>query len=191
MHLTFSRLAPGHKTLPLGWPCLRRAGVLALLTWAGWAWADVYSEVNDKITAGQFPAAQALISRHLEKQPTDPQMCLMQSQIQRAQGETAKAQATLEALTQEFPELPEPYNNLAVIYAGQQRYDTALIALNQAVRARPDYVLALENLGDVHVALARQSYRQAQAVSPLSPLVSLRLDSKIQLLGPVLQTAKP
>lgn len=191
MHLTFSRLAPGHKTLPLGWPCLRRAGVFALWAWAGLAWADVYSDVNDKITAGQIPAAQALISRHLEKQPTDPQMRLMQSQIQRAQGETAKAQATLEALTQEFPELPEPYNNLAVIYAGQQRYDAALIALNQAVRARPDYVLALENLGDVHVALARLSYRQAQAVSPQSPLVSLRLDSKIQQLGPVLQTAKP
>lgn len=191
MHLFFSRLALGRKTLPLGWPYLRHAGVLALWACAGLAWADVYSEVNDKITAGQLPEAQALISRHLEKQPTDPQMRLMQSQIQRAQGEHEKAQATLEALTQEFPELPEPYNNLAVIYAGQQRFDNALTALNQAVRARPDYGLALENLGDVHVALARQSYRQAQAVQALSPVVSLRLESKIQQLGPVLQNTKP
>ena len=154
------------------------------------AWADVYTDVNDKINSGQLQAAQALITPHLEKQATDPQMRLMQSQIQSAMGQKAQAIETLEALTREFPELPEPYNNLAALYASDKRFDSALIALNQAIRARPDYTLALENLGDVYIALARQAYLKAKALPSQGPLVALRLDSKIQLTSQVLQPSK-
>jgi tetratricopeptide (TPR) repeat protein len=132
-----------------------------------------------------------MITRHLEKQASDPQMRLMQSQIQAAQGQTTLAQETLEALTQEFPELPEPYNNLAALYAQQNAFDKALSSLAQAIRARPDYALALENMGDVHVALARESYLKSKALPSQSPLITLRLDTKIKLLGPVLQPIKP
>jgi len=174
-----------------GW-CVARAGVvLSLLLFWSWAKADLYTEVNEKITSGQLQTAQSMITRHLEKQPSDPQMRLMQSQIQAAQGQTSLAQETLETLTQEFPELPEPYNNLAVLYAQQHAFDKALSSLTLAIRARPDYALALENLGDVHIALARETYLKAKALSAQSPLITLRLDTKIKLLGPVLQPLKP
>ena len=174
---------------------VRRAALLSLMTLASCiALADVYTEVNDKISSGQWPAAQTLIERQLQKQPADPQIRLMQSQMQTAQGQTAQAIETLQALTQEFPELPEPYNNLAVLYAGQQRFDEAASALVLAIRARPDYSLALENLGDVHIAQARQSYLKAQSL-PLpgasAPLMGQRLVNKIQLTGQLLQAAKP
>lgn len=155
------------------------------------ALADVYTEVNDKINASQWAAAQTLIDRQLQKQPTDPQIRLMQSQMQTAQGQTAQAIETLQGLTQEFPELPEPYNNLAVLYAGQQRFDEALTALTLAVRARPDYSLALENLGDVHMALARQAYLKAKNLPAQGPLMGSRLESKIQLSGQLLQPTPP
>ena len=172
-----------------------RAALLSLMTLASCiAMADVYTEVNDKISSGQWSAAQTLIERQLQKQPADPQIRLMQSQMQTAQGQTAQAIETLQALTQEFPELPEPYNNLAVLYAGQQRFDEAASALVLAIRARPDYSLALENLGDVHIAQARQSYLKAQSL-PLpgasAPLMGQRLANKIQLTGQLLQAAKP
>ena len=172
-----------------------RAALLSLMTLASCiALADVYTEVNDKISSGQWSAAQTLIERQLQKQPADPQIRLMQSQMQTAQGQTAQAIETLQALTQEFPELPEPYNNLAVLYAGQQRFDEAARALVLAIRARPDYSLALENLGDVHIAQARQSYLKAQSL-PLpgasAPLMGQRLANKIQLTGQLLQAAKP
>ena len=168
-----------------------RGGLLSLLALsAGLAWADIYQEVNDKISSSQWAAAQTLIDQQLKKQPADPQIRLLQSQMQTAQGQTALASDTLQALTQEFPELPEPYNNLAVLLAGQQRLDDALAALKLAVRARPDYSVALENLGDLYVALARQSYRQAQN-QPLAPFIGARLDAKIQMTGQVLQPAKP
>jgi tetratricopeptide (TPR) repeat protein len=175
----------------IGWRAVQQGllSALFILPFSA-AWADVYTDVNDKISTGQLQAAQTLISRHLEKQSADPQMRLMHSQIQALQGQKDPAIDTLEALTQEFPELPEPYNNLAVLYAGQQRFDSALTALNQAIRARPDYALALENLGDVHATLARQSYLKARALPSQGPLVTLRLDSKIQLTGQVMQPIK-
>ena len=155
------------------------------------ALADVYTEVNEKISSSQWAAAQTLIDRQLQKQPTDPQIRLMQSQMQTAQGQTAQAIETLQGLTQEFPELPEPYNNLAVLYAGQQRFDEALTALTLAVRARPDYSLALENLGDVHIALARQAYLKAKNLPAQGPLMGTRLESKIQGSGQLLQPSRP
>jgi predicted Zn-dependent protease len=155
------------------------------------ALADVYTEVNDKINSSQWAAAQTLIERQLAMQPADPQIRLMQSQMQTAQGQTAQAIQTLQALTQEFPELPEPYNNLGVLYASQQRLDEALTALTLAVRARPDYILALENLGDVHIALAHQSFVKAQSLPAQLPLMAPRLARKIELIKQLLQAAKP
>jgi len=184
-------LAPHPKGLRLWTQSCRGA----LLTWIALmscaALADVYSEVNEKINASQWQAAQDLIDRQLQKQPTDPQIRLLQSQMQVAQGHVPAAMATLQALTQEFPELPEPYNNLAVLYASQQRYEEALSALQLAVRARPDYSLALENLGDVHIALARQSYLKAQSLPLPSPLMGGRLESKIQRTGQLLLSDQP
>ena len=170
---------------------VRCALLSALLLGFGWAHADVYQEVNDKILSGQWGAAQTLIDQQLKKQAADPQMRLMQSQLQSAQGQTALAVETLKALVQEFPELPEPYNNLAVLYAAQQRLEEALAALTLAVRARPDYALALENVGDVHLALARQAYLQAQSLPSQEPFMGARLASKIQVTGQLLQPAKP
>src|SRR2546425_9737176 len=64
-------------------------------------------------------------------------------------------------LTQDYPELPEPYNNLAVIYASQGQYEKARAALEQSIRTHPSYATAYENLGDVYAKLASQAYDKA------------------------------
>ena len=64
-------------------------------------------------------------------------------------------------LTEEYPELPEPYNNLAVLYAGQGDYDKARKALEMAIRTHPSYAVAHENLGDIYATLASQAYDKA------------------------------
>lgn len=64
-------------------------------------------------------------------------------------------------LTEEAPELPEPYNNLAVIYAQQKQYDKARAALEMAIRTHPSYAVAHENLGDLYAKMARQAYDKA------------------------------
>jgi tetratricopeptide (TPR) repeat protein len=50
------------------------------------------------------------------------------------------------------------------LLARQNRYAEALTQLQDAVRARPDYATALENLGDVYVALAIEAYQNASKV---------------------------
>jgi len=69
------------------------------------------------------------------------------------------------ALSQDFPELPDPYNNLAVLYAADGQLELALVALRQALRNDPTHLAARENLGDVHMALAVQAWGNVDAAT--------------------------
>ncbi|WP_295523410.1 tetratricopeptide repeat protein [Limnohabitans sp. Rim8] len=131
--------------------------------------------------AQEWAKAQVQAEQHLKTQPTDPQMRLLMSRIQEGQGLAAAAMATLQGLTQSFPELPEPHNNLAALLARQNRYAEALLALQAAVRARPDYATALENMGDVYVALAIEAYQNANRSMPQPRTANKRLAAE-QLL---------
>jgi tetratricopeptide (TPR) repeat protein len=67
----------------------------------------------------------------------------------------------LQALIQEFPELPEPHNNLGVLLASQGQLEAAAASLQAAIQARPQYKIALKNLGDVYTAMAQDAYKKA------------------------------
>jgi tetratricopeptide (TPR) repeat protein len=138
----------------------------ALMAWSAGAQADLYSDVNRLINSGHWNKAQKEVDQRLQVAPTDPQMRLLLSRIQDAQGQTQAAMDTLQALTQSFPELAEPHNNLAVLLARENRHADALASLQAAVQARPDYAIALENMGDVYAALASQAYAKALQITP-------------------------
>lgn len=160
---------------------LRRALACAwLLSLCLAAHADVYDDVERLLRNQQYDKAQQAIAQRLQQAPQDPQMRLLASRLHDARGQTERALDELEALTREFPELPEPHNNLAVLYARQGRLQEALAALQRAVQARPDYAVALENLGDLHLGLALQAYQQARQ-SPNPPPSAAR---KAEALAP-------
>ena len=144
--------------------------------------ADMYTEVNALVQSGQWDQARNLAEARLKTVPTDPQMRLLHSHIQTGLGQIQAAEQTLRDLTLSFPELPEPHNNLAALLARQNRYPEALEALQAALQARPDYALALENMGDVHLALAVQSYTRALQVTPLLPRLQHKKLTTEQLL---------
>ena len=77
------------------------------------------------------------------------------------QGKTAEAIKVFTSLTEDYPQLPEPYNNLAVLYAGQGQYEKAKVALEMAIRTHPSYATAHENLGDIYAKMASQAYDRA------------------------------
>jgi tetratricopeptide (TPR) repeat protein len=77
------------------------------------------------------------------------------------QGKTAEAIKVFSALTDDYPDLPEPYNNLAVLYAGQGQYDKAKQLLEKAISTHPSYATAHENLGDIYAKMASQAYDRA------------------------------
>jgi tetratricopeptide (TPR) repeat protein len=143
-------------------PLLTLTWIGALLAFSTHLRADMYSDVDALVRSGQWQKAQALASVRLQAVPTDPQMRLLQSHIQVGLGQSPAAMQTLKALTQSFPELAEPHNNLAVLLAQENRHEEALESLQAAIKARPDYALALENLGDTYLALAARAYAQAQ-----------------------------
>lgn len=105
-------------------------------------------------------ALQALDAA-LRKAPRDPQLRFLYGVILNDQGRAGDALEVFRQLTQDFPELPEPYNNLAVLYASRGELDQARSALESAVRALPSYSLAYENLGDVYLRMAVRSYERA------------------------------
>jgi len=126
--------------------------------------ADEVSEVNKLVKAGQTTEAMVKLDQFLALKPKDPQLRFLKGVLLADGNRTAEAIATFTLLIEDYPELPEPYNNLAVLYAGQGQYDKARVALEAAVRGNPGYATAWENLGDVHARLAAQAYARALAI---------------------------
>jgi len=156
--------------------CLSAACVLALTGSAGsqafaqtpaaTAAGDDYVDVQRLIRARRYGDAVVRAEAHLQQQPRDAQMRFLLALIQAEIGARPRAMATLASLINDFPELAEPYNNLAVLQAAGGDIDAARASLEAAVRADPAYAVAHENLGDVLLALAAQSYARAAELAP-------------------------
>lgn len=179
--------SPDRGAIPLRSSLLPRLLATALLALGVSAFAQTtlapYNDVARLTRAGQFDQAIEQAQRYLQTNPRDPQMRFMVGVAQNQKGDTAAAQDTFTRLTQEFPELPEPHNNLAVIHAAAGRYDEARSALEAAIRANPQYAVALENLGDVHARLAQRAWQRAQTLDAGNP----RLEPKLKTVQELLQ----
>ena len=147
----------------------------ALGSTAAFAQADEYAEVNRLVRAGQLTEALGKVDQYLTTKPRDPQMRFLKGVIQTESGKPADAISTFSKLTEDFPELPEPYNNLAVLYAGQSQFDKARAALEMAIRTNPSYATAHENLGDVYAKLASQAYSKALQLDTANTAVAPKL----------------
>ena len=143
-----------------------------------------YDNVSRMVRAGQLDVAQAKAEQYLAANPKDPQMRFLKGVIQQQRGQADEALATFTQLTQDYPELPEPYNNLAVIHAAQNQYDKARIALEMAVRTNPNYATAHENLGDVYARLAAQSYGKALQLDSGNTTAPVKLKAVNAMLTP-------
>lgn len=133
----------------------------ALSSPLAFAQADEHSEVNRLARTGQVKEALIKADRYLATKPSDPLMRFTKGVIQIESGKHADAIATFTKLTEDFPELPEPYNNLAVLYSNSGQIDKARNALEMAIRTNPSYATAHENLGDIYAKLATQAYSKA------------------------------
>lgn len=140
------------------------------------AHADDYQDVNRLLRAKQLPEALAKADQLLVAKPRDPQLRFIKGVVQNEMGRTNEATTTFTRLTEDYPELPEPYNNLAVIYATTGQFDKARTALETAIRTNPSYSTAHENLGDIYAKLASQSYAKAlQLDNTSAPVIQPKL----------------
>jgi tetratricopeptide (TPR) repeat protein len=155
------------------------------------AQSDDYAEVNRLMRAGQFSEALTKADQHLANKPRDAQMRFLKGVIQTESGKPTDAIATFSKLTEDYPELPEPYNNLAVLYAGQSQFDKARAALEMAIRTNPSYATAHENLGDVYAKLASQAYSKALQLDSGNTGVAPKLSLIRNLFSADTKSARP
>jgi tetratricopeptide (TPR) repeat protein len=125
------------------------------------AHADNLQDAQRSLQQGQHSQALEQVDKHLAGKPKDAQGRFLKGLILTEMGKTNDAIVVFTKLTEDYPELPEPYNNLAVIYAQQKQYDKAKQALEMAIRTHPSYATAHENLGDIYARLASQAYDKA------------------------------
>lgn len=131
--------------------------------------ADSVTQLQSLVSQGQHSQALSMADRLLAANTKDPQTRFLKGIALTELNRIAEATAVFQKLTEDFPELPEPYNNLAVLYAQQRQYDKARAALEMAIRTHPSYATAHENLGDVYARLASQAYDKALQLDSTNP----------------------
>jgi len=137
--------------------------VLAQFTLSGAfaAPADDFKDASKLYQQGKLEQAMSKVNAGLQTQPKDAQGRFLKGLILTEQKKVPDAIQTFVGLTEDYPELPEPYNNLAVLYAAQGNYEKAKAALELAIHTHPAYATAHENLGDIYAQLARRAYDKA------------------------------
>lgn len=190
-----------HTTSSMG-RCIR-VGLLVTALLATSAFADEYAPVNELLRNGQLSEAMVKAQQYLAKNPRDPQMRFLKGLIEQDSGRREAAITTYTDLIRDYPELPEPYNNVAVLYAGNGQFEKARDALEMATRNSRSYATAHENLGDVYARLASDAYSQAVQMDAGNTALASKLSLIRQLInnpaasreapfpGPVTPPAKP
>src|SRR5437899_975719 len=123
--------------------------------------ADELQDIDRLLKQSQHAQALERVNQYLSQRPKDAKGRFIKGLILVEQNKVAEAIEVFTALSRDYPELPEPYNNLAVLYAGQGQYEKARQQLEMSIRTHPSYATAYENLGDVYAKLASQAYDKA------------------------------
>jgi tetratricopeptide (TPR) repeat protein len=157
---------------------LALAAASLALAFAGMAFAAPADDLRDAqklYSQGKLQPALDKVDTYLKTQPREPQGRFLKGLILTEQKKTNEAIQVFTGLTEDFPELPEPYNNLAVLYASQGNYDKAKSALELAIHTHPTYATAHENLGDIYAQLASRAYDRALQLDKNNESVQLKL----------------
>jgi len=147
--------------------------------------------VQELLSRGQAQAAlQRLEARAGTLAPANAATAVIDAELRFLHGvalmdlqRNTDALAWFERMTQDLPELPDPFNNIALLHVRAGRLEPARLALETALRNDPSYRLARANLGLVHLMLAIQAWEQVSASGPVDPQLTRRLDGARALLA--------
>lgn len=139
----------------------RLLAITLCLSFAAGVKADDVQDINQLFRKGDLVTALTRANQFLANNPKDAQVRFLKGLILTDLGKSADAIQVFTGITEDYPELPEPYNNLAVLYAAQGKYDAAKNALEMALRTHPSYAIAHENLGDLYARMASNAYDKA------------------------------
>jgi tetratricopeptide (TPR) repeat protein len=163
--------------------CIGLTVFLAMVAVSSVAHADALLDINKLLKQGQQAQALDQVDKYLADKPKDAQGRFLKGLILTEMNKPNDAIAVFQKLTEDYPELPEPYNNMAVIYAQQKQYDKAKQALEMAIRTHPSYATAHENLGDIYSRMASQAYDKALQLDSSNTSAQTKLSMIRNLIG--------
>jgi tetratricopeptide (TPR) repeat protein len=143
--------------------------------------------INKLIDDKNYEQAQIEINAILKSDSDNPQLLFINGVLLSESNKADEAIKVFESLTKTHPNLPEPYNNLAVLYAQQGDFQKAKQALEQSIKTHPSYATAHINLGDLYTRMASESYNQALQIdgSNKSAKTKLSLIKKLFNFQPI------
>ncbi len=155
--------------------------------------AGVSSQAQSMIEQGQPAEALKLLDSHIDKNPQDAEARFVRGLALVKLDRSKDAIRVFADLTRDYPQLPEPFNNLAVLYAAEGDYEKARDALEAALATHPSYATAHENLGDIYAALAGAAYNRALMLDESNQVVrrKLALVNELDENAPTVPAAKP
>jgi uncharacterized protein HemY len=148
------------------------------------AYAQSLKEARTLIADKKFPEAIAILDKLSADRPREPQARFLKGLALADSGRTDAAIVVFQAVGGDYPELPEPHNNLAVLYAQKGEYGLARDELEAAIAAAPDYATAYENLGDIYARLAAVNYEKAIARDARNRSAPVKLRMVRDVLNP-------
>ena len=167
----------------------RTAFALSLVLATAIVHADELQDINRMMKQGQLPQSLERVDKYLASKPRDAQGRFLKGLILTQMNRPNEAIQVFLKLTEDYPNLPEPYNNLAVLYAAQGQYEKARVALESAIRTHPSYATAHENLGDIYAKLASQAYDKALQLDSSNTGAKTKLAMIDKLIGNGTRTA--
>jgi Flp pilus assembly protein TadD len=149
---------------------------------AAWA-ADDAAEIRALMVKADLPAALQRAERAVAAKPKDPALRFLHAVVLMDLSRNDQAMALFAQLSQEYPELPDPYNNIALLHVRAGRLNEALLALQSALRSDPGHRTAQANLGQVHLMLAVQAWELASKGAAPDPALLRKLEAARALVA--------
>lgn len=156
---------------------------LALLGLGTACQAGLADELRALMSRGDLPAALVAADKAVQAQPRDATLRFLRGVVLMDLRRDEEAALQFTTLTHEYPELPDPYNNLALLHARSGRLELARQALQSALLSDPKHRAARVNLGQVHLLLAAQAWEQAASASPSDLALQRKLHGLRTLLA--------
>ncbi len=122
--------------------------------------------VRSLAAQGDPAAALELVEQQLSAEPEHAEGMFLKGVLLVELRRASEARGVFERLIEIEPDLPEPYNNLAVIEAAAGDYEAAVTTLRKALDTHASYRTAYDNLTKIYTQLASEAYGQALDAEP-------------------------
>jgi tetratricopeptide (TPR) repeat protein len=144
---------------------------------------NIIEEIKVLLKNGSYADAEILTNQSIVNNLNNPELLFYRGIIETNQGKKNQAIDTFRDLTERFPQLPEPFNNLAVLYAEKGQFRLAKEILEQAIKTNPSYLTAHINLGDIFTKMASEAYNKALEIDKSNNIAITKLSMITQLFN--------